>query len=170
MRLYKYDSTYLVRESVDRHAEGPGKTKVSDLQLALLVDQQVLWFQVTMEDPIFVTEGCSLQKLIHEAAHCCGIKSATFAVGIHVLLEISVAVLEDENQLGLGVDNIIESDNVDMLQLLHQRDFADRSRRSPFLGIKVNLLERNNLVCCPRATLGWDSLPGHERSRSQRTL
>jgi len=169
-KAVQFDSTYLIRESVDRHAERSCETKVSYLQLALFVDQQVLWFQITVEDSIFVAESCSLQKLIHEASHCCGIKGAAFAVGIHILLEISVTVLEDEDQLGLGVDNIIESDNVDVLQLLHQRDFTDRSRRGSFLGIEVNLLECNDLVGCPRATLGWGSMLGHGRSRSQRTL
>ena len=147
------DSTYLVRESVNWDTERSGETKVSNLQLSLFVDQQVLWLQITMEDSIFVTEGRALEKLIHEAAHCCGIKSATFAVHVHVLLEISVAIFEDKNKLGLSVDNIIESDNVDMLQLLHQRDFTDRSRRGSFLGIEMNLLEGNNLVCGSRATL-----------------
>ena len=102
-----------------------------------------------------MTEGGALQKLIHEAAHCRGIESAAFAMRIHILLEISVAVLEDQNQLGLGVDNIVESDNVDMFQLLHQRDFADRGRGGSFLGVEMNLLERNNLVCGPGSTLGW---------------
>ena len=108
-----------------------------------------------MKDSIFVTEGSALQKLIHEAAHCCGIESTTFAVHIHILLEVSVTVLEDENQLGLGVDNIMKSDNVDMFQLLHQRDFADRGRGGSFLGIEVNFLEGNDFVCGPGAALEW---------------
>ena len=107
-----------------------------------------------MEDSVFVAEGCALQKLVHEAAHGCRVKSATFAMRIHVLLEIPVAVLEDENQLGLGVDNVIEPDNVDVLQLLHQRDLTDGGRRGSFLGVEMNLFEGNNLVCGPRATLG----------------
>ena len=118
-----------------------------------------------MEDPVFVTEGRALQKLVHEAAHCCGIQGATFAVRIHILLEISVAVFEDENQLGLSVDNIIESDNVDMLQLLHQRDFADCGRWGSFLGIKVNLFEGNNLICGPGTSLGCLSVSSPSRSQ-----
>ena len=111
-----------------------------------------------MKDPVFVTEGGALQKLIHEAADCCWIEGATFAVRIHILLEISVAVLENKNQLGLGVDNIIESDNVDVFQLLHQRDFTDRSRRGAFLSIEMDFFEGNNLIRGPGATLGWYSV------------
>jgi len=107
-----------------------------------------------MEDPVFVAESRALQKLVHEAAHCCGIECATFAVRVHILLEIPVAVFENEDQLGLSVDNVIESDNVDMFQLLHQRDFTDRGRWCPFLGIKVDFLEGDNLVCGPGTTLG----------------
>jgi hypothetical protein len=123
-----------------------------------------------MENSIFVTEGGALQKLIHEAAHCCGIESSTFAVRIHILLEIPVAVLEDEDQLGLGVNNVVESDDVHMLQLLHQRDFADRGRRGSFLGIEMNFLEGNDLVCGPGATLGWCSVSNYSESYGQRTL
>jgi len=102
-----------------------------------------------------VTEGRALQKLVHEAAHCCGIESATFAMRVHILLEIPVAVFEDQDQLGLGMDNVIKSDNVNMLELLHQRDFTNRGRWGSFLGVEVNLLEGDNLVCGPGATLGW---------------
>jgi len=108
-----------------------------------------------MEHPVFVAEGRALQKLVHETAHCCGIESATFAVRVHVLLEIPVTVFEDKDQLGFGVDNVIESDNVNVLQLLHQRDFTYRRRWGPFLGVEVDFLEGDNLVCGPGTTLGW---------------
>ena len=44
---------------------------------------------------------------------------SSVAVGIHVLLEISIHVLEDEHELVLGVDDIVQGEDVFVLELFH---------------------------------------------------
>ena len=110
-----------------------------------------------MKDPIVVAEGGALQELEHEAVHGLRIEGATFAVGVHVPLEVPVTVLENVNQHAFSVNNIIKSDNVDVFQFLHQRDFADRGLGDPITGLQFNLLESDNLICGVGASLGWHS-------------
>lgn len=66
---------------------------------------------------------------------------------VHVLLEILVTVLEHEHQLRLGVDHVVESQDIDVLEFLEQGNFADCGARRSLLRVKVNLLERHNLIC-----------------------
>lgn len=145
--------TDLVGKGVHWNTERPRQTKVTKLQLAFPVDKQVLRLEITVKDPVLVAEGGALEKLIHEAPDCDGVEGAAIAVNIHVLLEVPFAKLEDEHELRLGVYHVVESDDVDMLQLLHERDLADGGGRRSFLCIKVDFLQGDDLVCCSRATL-----------------
>lgn len=45
---------YLVRIRPERDAECAGETKVGKLQVAVLIDEQVLGLQVTVENPVRV--------------------------------------------------------------------------------------------------------------------
>lgn len=67
-----------------------------------------------------MTERRAHQQLVHEAAHCVWIERAAVAVSVHVLLEVAFAVFEDENEFGLGMDDIVEADDIDMLELFHE--------------------------------------------------
>ena len=145
--------THLVRERVDGDTEGSRKTEVTQLQLSLAVDEKILGLKVSVEDPVFVAERGAFQELVHEAADGVGVECATIAMCIHVLLKIALAVFENEDKLGLGVYDIVEPDDVDVLELLHEGDLADGGRWRAFFRIKMNLLESNDLVCCPRAAL-----------------
>lgn len=89
---------------------------------------------------------------MHEGLDGNGIKHAAVASRIHVLLKILVHVLEDEHELVLGVDDIVQADNVLVLQLFHQRDFADGGTRCAFFGIKVDLFQSNKLAGLAVAT------------------
>ena len=100
-----------------------------------------------------MTECSALEELVHEAPDSAGIKSSTIAMGIHILLQVPLAVLEDENEFGLCVDNIVEADDVYVLQFFHKRDFADGGRWSAFFRIEVNLFESDDFICRARATL-----------------
>ena len=127
MRAPQSRSTHLVRERVYRDTKGTGETKVTQLELALRVDEQVLRLEIAVQDLVLVTEGRALEKLVHEGADDVGAKRAAVAVLVHVPLEIAVAELENERELGLGVDHVVEADDVDVLELLHERDLADCS-------------------------------------------
>jgi hypothetical protein len=45
---------YLVRVRAQGDAERPGKTKVRELEVVPLIDEQVLRLQVTMQNPVRV--------------------------------------------------------------------------------------------------------------------
>lgn len=100
-----------------------------------------------------MTEGGTPQELIHEASHSVGFEGASFTVGVHVLLEIPFAVLEDQDKLCLRVDHVVQTDDVDVLQLLHEGDFPDSSRGGSFFRIEVYFLQGHDLVGGPRASL-----------------
>ena len=63
---------HLVRESVHRDTKRPRQTEVTQLELALAIDEQVLWLEISMEDLVLVTKGGPLEELVHEAANCVG--------------------------------------------------------------------------------------------------
>jgi hypothetical protein len=55
--------TYLVTEGVDGHTKRSSQTEISELELALASQEQVLGFEVSMEHPVVVAEGDTLQAL-----------------------------------------------------------------------------------------------------------
>lgn len=67
----------------------------------------------------------ALEKLIHEGFDRRRLQRAAFAVGIHISLEIAIHVLEYEHQFVLRVNDIVESNDILVLELLHKRDFSD---------------------------------------------
>lgn len=107
-----------------------------------------------MQNTVAVAEVDALQQMVHEHARNVRRERAAVAVRVHVLLKILLAELEDKHELCLGVDHIVQTDDVFVVKLLHERDLADRGRRSALLRIKVNLLQRNNLIGGSGATLG----------------
>jgi hypothetical protein len=120
-------NSYLVREGIDGNAECSGKTKISNFQFTFLVNQQVLRFEITVENTIFVTERCSFQQLIHEAPNGHRVQSTALSMGVHVFLEISIAIFEDKNELCFGVDDVVKADDVNVFELLHQGNLPDSS-------------------------------------------
>ena len=52
-----------------RNPQSPRKTKISNLQRALGIDEQVLGFQVTVKDTPRVTEDHALKQLLHIFLH-----------------------------------------------------------------------------------------------------
>lgn len=53
--------TDLVTERVDGHSKRPRETKVSELELAALCEEQVLRLEISVEHPVVVAEGDSLR-------------------------------------------------------------------------------------------------------------
>lgn len=47
-------------------------------------------------------------------------ESTSVSMSIHVALEILLAVLEDENEFGLGVDDVVKAHNVDVFEFCGQ--------------------------------------------------
>jgi hypothetical protein len=136
----------LVRERVDGDTERARETEIGKLEFTLFVDEQVLRLEVAVQDAVVVAKGGALQELPHEGTDDGRFERSPVAVHVHVLFQVEVHELEDEHELRLGVDDIVEADNVGMLELLHETDLADGGRGRPFLGIEMDLLERHELV------------------------
>ena len=117
--------TCLVGEGVNRNTECASKAEIAQLQLAFPVDEKVLRFEVSVQNPVLVTERSALEKLVHKTPNGDGIEGATLAVDIHVLLEVAFTVLKYEDELCLGVDDVVEADDIDMLELFHEGDLTD---------------------------------------------
>lgn len=147
-------ATYLVRERIHWHAKRPRQTEITKLQLTLAIDQKVLGLEVAMEDSVLMAEGSAFKQLVHETTHSHGVKGTVLAMRVHVLLKILFTILEDEDKLGLRVDDIVQPDNVGVLELLHEGYFTDGGRGSALFGIEVNFLEGNDFVGGSRSALG----------------
>lgn len=151
--IYQEYNIYLIRKCVDRYAKCPRETEVTQFEFTFPVDKKVLGLEISMKDSILMTKSCPFQQLVHETPHGNGVQCTAVAMGIHVFLQIPITVFEDKDKLCFGVDNVVQADDVDMLEFLHERDLSDRGGGSPFFSIKVDLFEGDNFVCGPGATL-----------------
>lgn len=118
-----------------------------------LVDEEVLRLEISVQNPVLVAEGRTLEELEHEAAHRDGVKSALFAVNVHVLLQVLLHKLEYEEEARFGVDDIVKTNNVSMPKLLHERNLANCRRWGTFFCVKVDLFEGDDIVGHARSTL-----------------
>lgn len=139
------ENAYFVGEGVHGNAESPSQTKVTNLELAFPIDKElfqlllkkstreevylisthVLWFEIPMENPVLMAEGNTFAQLMHKTFHCGQIKSAALSVSVHVALEVLLAEFENKDEFLLGVDDIVEANDVGVTELLHERDFSD---------------------------------------------
>lgn len=53
-------TTDLITESVHRDTKRSGQAKITDFEFTTLVDQQILWLEIPVQDSIIVTKGDSL--------------------------------------------------------------------------------------------------------------
>lgn len=60
------ESDDLVGVSAERNTEGASQTEISQLQVAFLVDEQVLWLQVTVENAVGMAVARALEELKSE--------------------------------------------------------------------------------------------------------
>jgi hypothetical protein len=157
-----------------RHAKRAGKTKVGQLEIAVFVDEQVLGLQVAVQHAMRVAVPHALAQLDHELLdhgvvhdqrlarqpRTLGQRLAPPALAngqrLHVLLQVAVKELEDEVQLvAVGVHDVEQADNVRVVHLLEERDFADRRRRDALIfGLEADLLERDDALVLGREVLG----------------
>ena len=56
--------TNLVCVGTDRDTEGSTQSKVSNFYSSLVIDEKVLWFEITMNDTTCVHEHNALQDLV----------------------------------------------------------------------------------------------------------
>ena len=143
--------------------KGPGQAEVGQLEVALAIDKEVLGLEVAMEDAVAVAVADTGTELAHELLdhgvaetktaqiRACtlgkGLAAAAVADGqsLHVLLQIEVKELTNQVELmAVGVDNVVEGDDVRVSHLLQQGDLADGSAGDALiLGLKTDLLQRH---------------------------
>ena len=150
----------------DRDSESAGQTEVSDLDAAILVDQEVLGLHVAVQNSPLVAEQDALQELVEVALGQPGVHLAVLGdVGVHVLLEVHRQELKYEVELGLLHQHILKNGNnfdhqmmsyerylephyVGVLQLLQQGDLSDgRTGHSLVLRLQSDLLHGHDLSC-----------------------
>lgn len=73
-----------------------------------------------MENTVVVAEGNAAQQLVHERLDGDGVEHAALTSGVHVFLQVLVHEFKDEHELVLGVDDIVKTDDVFVLQFLHE--------------------------------------------------
>lgn len=101
-----------------------------------------------------MAKGCAHEKLVHEAPDRIRFEGTAVAMRVHVFLEVPFTVLEDKDELCFRVDDVVQTHNVDVLELLHERDLANRSRWCTLFGIKVDLFKCHNFICRSGPALG----------------
>ena len=95
-------------ESFDWNPRGSSESEVSELENVLFVYEQILRLEVAMEDLPFMAVSDAFQQLIGEALHDARVKTLLLAEAVHVLLEVVVEKLEDEDELAISVDDLSE--------------------------------------------------------------
>lgn len=146
--------------------KSPCETEIRQLQVPLIIDQQILWLQVTMQHPMRMTILDPRHKLQHELldhilaqAQClqpitCSLRkrftpsSSRHRKRFHVFLEIEVEEFKDEVEfVAVGVDNVEEAHDVHVVHFFEEGDFADGGRGDAFVfGFETDLFERDNAV------------------------
>lgn len=131
----------LVGEGVDGNAKGSSETEIGEFELPLVVDEEILGFEVAVQDAVLMAKCDTLEELVHEGFDRHVIELTALTARVHEFLEIFVHVLKDEHELVLSVDDVVEGDDVFMLELFHERDFANGGGRCAFFAVEVDFFE-----------------------------
>lgn len=145
------------------HTKGSRQTKIGQLEVTIAVNEQVLGFEITMQNAMAVAVADALHHLCHELLHHVvaqtqashrrvGKSLAAAALadrqGLHVLLQVKVEELKHQVELvTVSVDNVVQLDNIRVLHLLEKGDLADSGTGDALIfRLQSNLLESNNAV------------------------
>lgn len=142
-----------------------GKTEIGQLQIAFTVNQQVLGFQVTVQNSVAMAVSNALNKLGHEFLDHCVAQAwgytplesirqrlpsptVTDRQSLHVFLKVAVEEFKDKVELmAIGMDNIQQLDDVGVLHLLEEGNLANCSAGDALIfGFESNLLQGNDTV------------------------
>lgn len=134
-----------------RNTKRPSQTEISQLEVSVAVNQQVLRLEVTVQDAVAVAVANAFHQLSHELldhgiaqSHVLAqrrtfrqsLPTSTLAhrKSLHVFLQVKVEELEDEVELvAVGVHDVQQSDNVGVIHLLQQGDLPDSSAGNTFI-------------------------------------
>lgn len=94
---------------LNREAKSAGKSKVSQLNiLTTRVDQQILWFQISVEDAVLMQMNQRLQNLVEESLSLFSWQRCV-SLSSHILFQIEFQVLEHQIELLLTVNDFFQS-------------------------------------------------------------
>ena len=129
---------------LDWKAKRSSQAEIGQLDDSVLIDEQVLRLEITVHDSVRVAVGRRLKNLVRETLNLGQGQSSSNMP--HVLLQIIVAVFEDEVELVLRVDNFFQLNDVGVLQALQEGDLADGSARNAVVFfLELDFLESDNL-------------------------
>lgn len=114
------ESDDLVSVIAHGNAERPAQSEVSHLDDSFLVDQQVLWLQVAMQNPTTMAEQHCRGYLEHIAAHQLRVHHLLLRQRVHVLLKVHREELENKIKSVFFHQDVFKCDDVRMFQLLQQ--------------------------------------------------
>ena len=113
-------------ESLNRDGKSTGQSEVSKLESALGINQNVLWLKISVDETVHVAVRDAEHHLVHQALETkesTGERRVGMILGCyldafwsdhalvrsHVLLQVLIAPLEDQVQLGLCRLDILEA-------------------------------------------------------------
>jgi hypothetical protein len=108
-------------QSTNRYTEGSSKTKISKLDLSILINQEILRLQISMDNSLAVTMVKSIEDLIkiwlsyirrkRGTSYLNHVRSQVVLILIQVSFQILVQEFKDKIQLLLGriVNNILKT-------------------------------------------------------------
>lgn len=157
--------TYLVSVSTQGYTKGSGQTKISQLEVTVTVDQQVLGLEISVQNAVAMAVTNTLNQLGHELLHHglaqtqVGIQHRAIGQGLtpttladwqslHVFLQVAVEELKDKVEfVAIGVDNVQQLHDVGVLHLLEEGDLADGGAGDTLiLGFETDLFQSDDTV------------------------
>jgi hypothetical protein len=130
-----------------RNTKRPRQTEIRQLEVALLVNQQVLRLEIAVQDAVRVAVLHAADQLVHEALHHILAEPHTRGDSFHVLLKIQVEEFEDQVHLVALRNDVKELHDVRIVHLFEQTDLADGSARDTLVFcFETDLLHRYDPV------------------------
>ena len=102
------ESNNFVSVSLNWKTESASKTEISKLNHSILVNQQVLWLQISVHHTVSVAVSGTLKNLISETLHFLRRKGTSHMA--HILLQVVLAILKYQVELVFRVENFLESE------------------------------------------------------------
>jgi hypothetical protein len=155
---------YFVCVSPQWDTKSSRQTKISQLEIAFPINQQVLWLQVAVKNPMTMAVFDSLNQLCHKLLNnlwshskrlqiwtsafwkCFSTTTLADWQRFHVLFQIQVEELKDEVEfVSVGVYDVQEADDARVVHFLEERDFTNGGGWNAFIfSFKADLLESDD--------------------------
>ncbi len=128
-----------------------GEAEISDDDIAMAVEQQILELEVPMNDFLLVDVPDARDELREELA---GILLPQVAVGEDVIKQLaSGGVFEDDTDVLVGLDHIVQPDDVRVFESLPYHVMGGPKTSLVIENVPVEPLSRVQLSTCARSNL-----------------